>query len=1301
MIQEKILMDQVEVKYAPGMRIIVRGEEWLVKKVETNSLGNQTLHVIGLSQLVKDYESMFLVDVEDDIEIVDPAKVTLVPDNSAFFRKSKVYIESQWRGKIPTDNKIHIGNKAAMDLMSYQLEPAQMALNKTRQRILIADTVGLGKTLEAGILMSELIARGKGKRILVVTVKSMMTQFQKEMWNRFTIPLVRLDSSRIQSVRAKLPTNYNPFFYYDKTIISVDTLKNDLDYRTHLENAWWDIIVIDEAHNVAKRGDRSSQRSKLASLLANRSDTLIMLTATPHDGKGQSVASLMNMLDPTAIADEENYTKDDIEGLLIRRFKKDIQDQVSGAFKERVITIERCAASAREEAAYDIFADMKLQMDESRTRGKGILFKTSLEKSLFSSPAACIKSIDARIRKLEKKYPDGDMPDIVTLKELKAALELISPADFSRYAKLLKLLNSTEYGWSPSKNNDRLVIFTERIETMKYLAENLKKDLGLKDNQLEVMHGGMSDKELQRIVDEFGRAESPIRVIVASDVASEGINLHYLSHRLIHFDIPWSLMVFQQRNGRVDRYGQTEQPDIRYMLIDSDNPRIKGDARIMEILVKKEEQALKNIGDPAMLFGKFNQEEEETAKVIESGAGAAAFEKLLDSDEEEFDPLELLMGLGDEKEVKVEYSDEETLFSDIDYMTYYGYPENLEEYKKAIEQPSMYDAFTIEALKAHIFDPKYTKLITKARLRNCAMLQIVDLMSISRPSSAKERRGRISYSDLGINQMGAVYEALLSYRGFIAEEDLYEVKRAGDKFNELDVGYFVKENELVNYDEKTERVRYESGEKKGQLRMYEKGTFIYRLAGREREKSASYYTPEVLTKCLVKYALKELLKDKTADEILHLTVCEPAMGSAAFLNEAINQLAEAYLTKKQEELGETISYDKRFEELQKVKMFIADRNVYGCDLNPVAVELAEVSLWLNTIYKGAYVPWFGTQLVNGNSLIGARRQVYSQAALESGKWYEKAPRRIMPNEARTRDRQQKRTKEVYHFLLGDPGMANYSDKVIKSLEPDKIKYIKEWNKKFTSKFDEDDIETVLRLSDIIDDLWKRTVELRKKVEELLTIAACLNSVVFDFYIKTFGKEDLYENTLGNLPLFDGKLIKYLWSRVLLLNAIGNEYDELVEYILPNIDVNDSWARNNERLPKMSFFEILSDKHFVASDYARRELLLEIDVLVSIMLGISIADLQNIYRLQFPVMKQYEEDTWYDIDGKIVYTCNKNIPSLSRKEWEDKMEQSQIITIIECNSENGIKEKEIMFKAPFICANRLSDYEEAWENFTRL
>ncbi len=207
-------------------------------------------------------------------------------------------------------------------------------------------------------------------------------------------------------------------------------------------------------------------------------------------------------------------------------------------------------------------------------------------------------------------------------------------------------------------------------------------------------------------------------------------------------------------------------------------------------------------------------------------------------------------------------------------LIYDGYPKTEEELKTAASAGSLHDMFLIAPLKAHIFDPEYTRMITNAKLRNRCMLRIIDLMSLTRSTGKKNsRRGRISYANLGINQMGAVYEALLSYRGFIAEHDLYEVKRKGDNFNELDVGYFVSEAELSQYDT-DERVRYESGEKKGKLRMYEKGTFIYRLAGREREKSASYYTPEVLTKCLVKYALKELLKDKTADEILHLTVCE-------------------------------------------------------------------------------------------------------------------------------------------------------------------------------------------------------------------------------------------------------------------------------------------------------------------------------------------------------------------------------------------------------------------------------------------
>lgn len=412
-------------------------------------------------------------------------------------------------------------------------------------------------------------------------------------------------------------------------------------------------------------------------------------------------------------------------------------------------------------------------------------------------------------------------------------------------------------------------------------------------------------------------------------------------------------------------------------------------------------------------------------------------------------------------------------------LIYDGYPKTEEELKAATGSDSLHDMFLIAPLKAHIFDPEYTQMITAAKLRNSCMLRIIDLMSLTRATGKKNsRRGRISYANLGINQMGAVYEALLSYRGFIAKQDLYEVKRAGDSFNELDVGYFVSESELDQYTE-DERVRYETGEMKGKLRMYEKGTFIYRLAGREREKSASYYTPEVLTKCLVKYALKELLEGKTADEILQLTICEPAMGSAAFLNEAINQLAEAYISRKEKETGEMVNYEKRFNELQKVKMFIADRNVYGIDLNPVAVELAEVSLWLNTIYEGGFVPWFGTQLVNGNSLIGARRQVYRienvQATSKGLRWYEMEPERV-PLGTKRMPR-----KQVYHFLLGDPGMCSYSDKVIKSLEPENIKKMLAWNKKFTAPVNDDDVVTLLRLSEAIDELWKAQINLRKEV----------------------------------------------------------------------------------------------------------------------------------------------------------------------------------------------------------------------------
>ena len=593
---------------------------------------------------------------------MDPADTRLVPDESPGFADSRLYIESQIRQAVPNDERIHVARGAAMDPAPYQFEPARQALRQPRQRILIADAVGLGKTLEAGILVSELIARGRGRRILVLAVKSMLTQFQKEFWNRFTIPLTRLDSIGIQRVRSRIPTSHNPFHYYDRAIISIDTLKQDAEYRTYLEQAYWDIIVIDEAHNVADRGTgsasaggshgRTSLRSRLARLLARRSDTLIMLSATPHDGRARSFASLMNMLDATAIADPDNYSKEDFrdKGLVIRRFKKDIRNQVRNAFRDREIVRRRFHASAGEEAAYEALLAVRVASSRSAAPGTGSkrrdLFLVTLEKALFSSPAACIASVDQRIRRRDRELAASPNPSVAaeveSLQVLRQALAAIGPDDFAKYQALLAAIRGGKpFDWNGSDPRDRLVVFTERIETLKWLRNRLSKDLQLRDNQVEILHGGLSDVDQQRVVEDFGNASRPLRLLICSDVASEGINLHYQCHRLIHFDMPWSLMVFQQRNGRVDRFGQERTPHIVYLVTESANETIHGDTRILEVLAEKEEQAHRNIGDPSAYMRVYDIEAEEeiTRDAIAAGEQAERFDARLSPSASEGDDL--------------------------------------------------------------------------------------------------------------------------------------------------------------------------------------------------------------------------------------------------------------------------------------------------------------------------------------------------------------------------------------------------------------------------------------------------------------------------------------------------------------------------------------------------------------------------------------------------------------------------------------------------------------------------------------
>ena len=396
--------------------------------------------------------------------------------------------------------------------------------------------------------------------------------------------------------------------------------------------------------------------------------------------------------------------------------------------------------------------------------------------------------------------------------------------------------------------------------------------------------------------------------------------------------------------------------------------------------------------------------------------------------------------------------------------------------------------FRIRGLQSPLFNRQSTPLLSSVKFRNSVLQEIVQLLSLSREKKGrgrKSQRGRISYAQLGINQLGAVYEALLSYSGFFASEKMYEVKPADAKeSDETAQTYFIPESELERY-EPEEFVYEEQADGTAQRKSYEKGTFIFRLAGRDREKSASYYTPEVLTQCTVKYSLKELLKDKSADDILKILLLEPAMGSGAFANEGINQLADAYLERKQKELGKRIPADDYRTERQKVKYYLAVNNTYGVDLNPTAVELARVSLWLNVMYPNSPTPWFGARLATGNSLIGARRQVYSSEDVKSGAYAKKAPQ-ACPMYSENGDGKMRRRPEgsIYHWLLPDEGMAAFDkDKVIKELAPKETAAIKKWRKDFNKPFTAAEIKNLIALSDRADELWQKVLDERTQFLE--------------------------------------------------------------------------------------------------------------------------------------------------------------------------------------------------------------------------
>lgn len=385
-----------------------------------------------------------------------------------------------------------------------------------------------------------------------------------------------------------------------------------------------------------------------------------------------------------------------------------------------------------------------------------------------------------------------------------------------------------------------------------------------------------------------------------------------------------------------------------------------------------------------------------------------------------------------------------------------------------IEDPA--PGLEFNALRADLFAKEATALIDQVGLSNEATQQVLEHLLLSKESKGRKGadRGFISYAELGINQLGAVYEGLMSYTGFFADEDLYEVAKNGDPEKGSWVVPVSRSDHLANSDfvMKPNEV---TGESVPVLHLA--GTFVFRLAGRERQQSASYYTPEVLTKFVVSQALAELLDQDgqrtTPEQILTLTICEPALGSGAFAIEAVRQLAAEYLKRAQEDRGEVIDADQYQVELQKVKAYLALHQVYGVDLNATAVELAEISLWLDTMVAGLGAPWFGLHLRRGNSLIGARRAVYPSTSLAKKAWLKEVPKDVPLG--------REIGGGIHHFLLPAQGWGAVIDTPeAKTYVPNKREELRLWRNSIRGTPSAGIKKRLAALAQRVETLWEFT-----------------------------------------------------------------------------------------------------------------------------------------------------------------------------------------------------------------------------------
>ena len=641
---------RAERSFSPGTVIRNRSRLWRVDAQEGNVLFATSIDGSAGEQF------KFYIPLETiEPSRLDPPSPELLGNPAAQELLLRAYRLSLLHGSAPLVSL----QRSRVIPKDYQLVPVVMSLEMPRVRMLIADDVGLGKTIEAGLILTELLARQMASRVLIITPANLREQWREALDYFFHIPARIISTRHLREMERELPAGASPWEYYRFLITSVDYAKQPGVKNQILEQRW-DAVVIDEAHQVAKphqsgpdhrvRMDRWDLGQALAT--SPRVRHLLLLTATPHNGYSDSFASLLRMLDVGAVSGRPHapvIQRSAAERHVCQRRRQDIEawfkhDPTQSPFPTRdqdeVIIqpglYEGEAIRAVEEYGGRVLQQASVGSAQARTLANWTVLH--LHKRALSSPEALRCSLRNRRGRLlerlsaleEQTAEDPIAPDQAranvldedtgerltgeeagqrterviygTPEELTAELEIlegvlakaerITP---SRDSKLQKLLESVL--WQRLAADPKVVIFTRYADTMNYLAEQIGRAPRYAQTRVLTIHGGLNERQRQDIFRDFERA--PRAVLVATDAISEGINLQHAAAQVIHYELPWNPNRLEQRNGRVDRFGQRKPVvTVRTLVMDETL-----DATILNVLVSKAERIRRDYGFSPPYFG--------------------------------------------------------------------------------------------------------------------------------------------------------------------------------------------------------------------------------------------------------------------------------------------------------------------------------------------------------------------------------------------------------------------------------------------------------------------------------------------------------------------------------------------------------------------------------------------------------------------------------------------------------------------------------------------------------------------------